>query len=141
LAEHLFTSVWILDNRVDVSLDFVNEFDPKPCAFLFASNVEGPPQSHGTGAILAVDPATAGIKWRFDLVSTPSAGMLATAGGLVFTGDRQGYVIALDDRTGKVLWKFQTGGAVAAPPITYSLEGKQYLEIAAGGSILTFTVK
>jgi len=106
-----------------------------------ASNVEGPPNSHGTGAVLAVDPTTAGIKWRFDMVSTPTAGILATAGGLVFTGDRQGYLIAFDDRTGKVLWKFQTGGPIVAPPISYALEGKQYVEVAAGGSILTFTLK
>ena len=44
--------------------------------------------------------------------------MLATAGGLVFTGDSFGYLIALDARTGKVAWKFQTGGAIAAPPIS-----------------------
>jgi alcohol dehydrogenase (cytochrome c) len=106
-----------------------------------ASNVEAPPNSHGTGAILAVDPTTAETKWRFNMVSTPSAGILATAGGLVFTGDRQGYLIAFDARTGKVLWKFQTGGPVVAPPIAYALEGKQYIEVAAGGSILTFALK
>jgi alcohol dehydrogenase (cytochrome c) len=106
-----------------------------------ASNVESPPNSHGTGAILAVDPTTAGIKWRFNMVSTPTAGILATAGGLVFSGDRQGYLIAFDDRTGKVLWKFQTGGSIVSPPITYALDGKQYIEVAAGGSIMTFTVK
>jgi alcohol dehydrogenase (cytochrome c) len=106
-----------------------------------ASNTETPPNARGTGAILAVDPATAEVKWRFDMVSTPSGGMLATAGGLVFTGDRQGYLIAFDDRTGKVLWKFQTGGPIVSPPISYALNGKQYIEVAAGGSILTFTVK
>ena len=103
--------------------------------------MEAPPQSHGRGAVLAVDPVTAATKWRFDMVSTPSAGILATAGGLVFTGDRQGYLIALDDRTGKVRWKFQTGGPIVAPPISYALEGKQYIGVAAGGSILTFTLK
>jgi len=64
-----------------------------------------------------------------------------TAGGLVFTGDRQGYLIAFDDRTSKVLWKFQAGGPILAPPISYALEGKQYIEVAAGSSILTFTLK
>jgi alcohol dehydrogenase (cytochrome c) len=106
-----------------------------------ASNTETAPNSHGTGAILAIDPATSEIKWRFDMVSAPSSGMLATAGGLVFTGDRQGYLMAFDDRSGKVLWKFQTGGAIVAPPISYALNGKQYIEVAAGGSILTFTIK
>ena len=106
-----------------------------------ASNVEGPPGTHGTGAILAVDPTTAQTRWRFDMVSTPSAGLLATAGGLVFTGDAQGYLIAFDDRTGKVLWKFQTGASVHAPPISYAVDGKQYVAIVAGESIIAFTLK
>jgi alcohol dehydrogenase (cytochrome c) len=105
-----------------------------------ASTVEGRPNDHATGAILAVDPTTGETTWRFDLVSTPSAGMLATAGGLVFTGDSQGFLIAFDARTGKVLWKFQTGGSVSAPPITYALDGKQYIAVAAGGSMLAFAL-
>jgi glucose dehydrogenase len=67
--------------------------------------------------------------------------VLATAGGLVFTGDREGYLIALDARAGKPLWKFQTGGAVIAPPVTYSLGGKQYVAVAAGSSLLTFALR
>jgi alcohol dehydrogenase (cytochrome c) len=106
-----------------------------------ASNVEGPPGTHGTGAILAVDPATAQIQWRFDMVTTPSAGLLATAGGLVFTGDKEGYLMAFDDRTGKVLWKFETGAPIVAPPISYAVDGKQHIAVAAGGSILTFALK
>jgi len=105
-----------------------------------ASTVEGPQKQHGTGAILAVDPATGESKWRFDMVSTPSAGILATAGGLVFSGDAQGYAIAFDARTGKVLWKFQTGGPIVAPPITYSVDGTQYVAVAAGGSMLVFAL-
>jgi outer membrane protein assembly factor BamB len=98
------------------------------------------PKEYKGGSILAVNPATGDTKWRFETVTTPSGGMLATAGGLVFTGDGQGYVFALDARTGKSLWHFQAGGPVAAPPITYSLAGKQYLAVAAGDSILTFTL-
>jgi alcohol dehydrogenase (cytochrome c) len=92
------------------------------------------------GSILAVNPVTGDTKWRFETVTPPSGGMLATAGGLVFTGDGQGYVFALDARTGKPVWHFQTGGTVVAPPITYSLAGKQYLAVAAGDSILTFAL-
>jgi len=66
--------------------------------------------------------------------------MLATAGGLVFTGDGHGYLVALDARTGKPLWHFQTGGNIIAPPITYSLNGKQQVAIAAGTSIITFAL-
>jgi alcohol dehydrogenase (cytochrome c) len=74
------------------------------------------------------------------LFRTISAGVLATGGGLVFTGDGQGYLVALDARTGKALWHFQTGGSIVAPPITYTLNGKQQIAIAAGSSILTFAL-
>jgi len=67
--------------------------------------------------------------------------LLATAGGLIFAGDREGYFMALDARTGKPLWKFQTGGVVIAPPITYMLDEKQYIAVAAGGSMMTFALR
>jgi len=98
------------------------------------------PLEPATGAVLAMDPATGETKWRFDTVTPPSSGLLTTAGGLVFAGDREGYFMALDARTGKPLWKFQTGGMVIAPPVTYLLEGRQYIAVAAGSSILTFAL-
>jgi alcohol dehydrogenase (cytochrome c) len=91
-----------------------------------------------TGATVAVDPKTGTTQWRFEMVRPPSGGVLATAGGLVFTGDSDGYLIALDARNGNVLWKFQTGSGILAPPISYSLNGKQYIAIAAGTNIMTF---
>jgi len=94
----------------------------------------------GTGRILAVDPKNGNTVWSFDMVSGPTAGLLATAGGLVFTGDAEGYVIAFDARTGKVLWRFQAGGVVIAPPISYALNGRQYIAVAAGQSMLTFAL-
>jgi glucose dehydrogenase len=74
------------------------------------------------------------------MVSTPSSGLLATAGGLVFSGDSQGYFTALDATSGKPLWKFQTGSSVRAPAITYSFRGKQWVAVMAGGSLMTFTL-
>jgi alcohol dehydrogenase (cytochrome c) len=93
-----------------------------------------------SGWVLALDPATGEIKWRFELVHGEKAGLLATGGGVVFTGDWEGYVFALDARTGKVLWHFQAGGMVDAAPITYSLDGKQVVAVASGSAILTFTL-
>jgi alcohol dehydrogenase (cytochrome c) len=58
----------------------------------------------------------------------------------VFTGDPQGYAIAFDARTGRVLWKFQAGGPIVAPPITYSVDGTQYVAVAAGGSMVAFAL-
>jgi alcohol dehydrogenase (cytochrome c) len=90
--------------------------------------------------VVAIDPATGETRWRFEMVTPTSAGMLTTAGGLVFTGDGQGYLVALDARTGKPLWHFQTGGQIKGPPITYTLNGKQRVAIAAGSSIMTFAL-
>ena len=95
------------------------------------------PKQPNSGSVVAVDPATGQSKWRFEAVSKPS-GLLATGGGLVFTGDPDGYLIALDARTGKVLWHFQTGAGIRAPAISYSLRGKQYIAVAAGPNIVAF---
>ena len=100
----------------------------------------GIPDEPSKGSIVAVDPATGETKWRYEMVSTPSSGLLATAGGLVFGGDPQGYVTAFDAETGKVLWKFQSGGTVAAAPITYRFREKQYVAVAAGEAIMTFAL-
>ncbi len=91
-----------------------------------------------TGSLIAIEPATGKIRWRFRMVSPPSGGVLATAGGLVFFGDSFGYLIALDARTGKVLWKFQTGSPIMAPPVSYQVDGKQQVAVAAGSSIIAF---
>lgn len=134
------TGLYYFGSSENCELFFKTKHDFTVGQWYQASTVEAPRNQHGTGAILAVDPTTGATKWRFDLVSTPSAGMLATAGGLVFSGDRQGYLIALDAQTGKVLWKFQTGGSVSAPPISFALNGKQYIAVAAGGAMLAFAL-
>jgi PQQ-dependent dehydrogenase (methanol/ethanol family) len=90
------------------------------------------------GAVRALDPATGEIKWEFKTFRPSYAGTLTTAGGLVFTGDNDGYVMALDAAAGKLLWKVNAGGRVASTPITYSLDGRQYVTYAVGSSIFTF---
>jgi alcohol dehydrogenase (cytochrome c) len=104
------------------------------------STAVGLPTAPTAGSVIAVDPATGQTKWRTEMVTPLSGGLLATAGGLVFLGDREGYLMALDASTGKPLWKFQTGGVVIAPPISYSMDGKQYVAVAAGASLITFTL-
>ena len=105
-----------------------------------ASTAAGVPAEPNSGAVVAIDPSTGETRWRYKMVSTPSGGLLATAGGLVFSGDQEGYFTALDARTGDVLWKFQTGGRVSAPPITYSFRGRQYITVAARESLITFAL-
>jgi alcohol dehydrogenase (cytochrome c) len=85
-----------------------------------------------TGYLKAFD--VANKKWLWQLPSTLPmfAGVLATKGGVVFTGDQLGHALAVDADTGKVLWKFQTGSGINASPITYELDGKQYVAILSG---------
>jgi alcohol dehydrogenase (cytochrome c) len=98
------------------------------------------PKLHSKGSIIAVDAATAATKWRYEMLRSPSGGMLTTAGNLLITGDQFGYLIALDARTGKLLWKFQTGGSIGAGPISYSFRGRQYIAVAASGALITFAL-
>jgi alcohol dehydrogenase (cytochrome c) len=90
------------------------------------------------GAIRALEATTGTLKWEFKLVTPPMSGVLATAGGLVFGGTDEGNFFALDAETGKPLWDLQLGGAVRANPISFAVDGKQYVSIAAGYSIFVF---
>ncbi|HKE09183.1 MAG TPA: PQQ-binding-like beta-propeller repeat protein, partial [Candidatus Acidoferrum sp.] len=92
------------------------------------------------GAVRAIDPKTGEIRWEYKEFSAPWGGNLSTAGHLVFTGDLEGNLIALDADTGKHLWHFQTGAAIYAAPITYELGGRQYVAIPSGTTLLTFAL-
>ena len=85
------------------------------------------------GHNIAMDPITGKKKWSVPLVErASSAGMLATDGGLVFTGDVNGKFMALDEETGKTLWEFQTSSSINATAVTYMHKGRQYISIASG---------
>jgi len=91
-----------------------------------------------SGAIKALDPKTGDVRWEFPLHSPPWSGVLSTAGGLVFGGTAEGNVFALDASTGKPLWDFQTGATVTSNPISYELDGRQYIALAAGRALIAF---
>ena len=81
----------------------------------------------------AMDPLTGKRKWQIRLDDhVTQAGMLTTDGGLVFTGRMTGEFVAIDEATGKVVWQFQTGSGVNAPPITYTHKGRQYVTVLSG---------
>ncbi len=90
------------------------------------------------GHFAAINPLTGEKKWEVPLTEVPSAaGMLATGGGIVFTGKITGEFVALDQDTGKTLWQFKTGSSVNSTAITYTHKGRQYVTIASGlGGIL-----
>jgi alcohol dehydrogenase (cytochrome c) len=92
------------------------------------------------GALKAIEATTGTVKWEFKELSSCDAGILATTTGLVFSGTSDGYVYALNATTGDPLWRFQTGGIILGPPVTFLVDGKQYLAIAAGSALFTFAL-
>jgi alcohol dehydrogenase (cytochrome c) len=92
------------------------------------------------GMVKAIDPLTGEARWSFEFYRAGWGGTLSTSGGLLFAGDADGFLVALDSRTGKLLWKVQTGAEIATAPITYAVGGKQYVTIASGAALLTFTL-
>jgi alcohol dehydrogenase (cytochrome c) len=87
------------------------------------------------GNITAVDYNTGKIRWQVKTPQPMIGGILATAGGLVFTGEGNGRFAAYDSETGSMLWNFQAGAGVNAPPSSYTVDGKQYVVVAAGGNV------
>jgi len=84
-------------------------------------------EAEGYGAIRAIDPTTGEKKWDFKMVNYTESGVLSTAGGLVFGGGMDGDFVALDATTGKPLWHVYLGGANASGPMSYAVNGKQYI--------------
>ncbi len=92
------------------------------------------PEEEQWGNVVAVEYDTGRIRWKVKTAQPMIGGILATAGGLVFTGEGNGLFKAYDAATGSVLWKFQAGAGVNAPPSSYTVDGKQYVVVAAGGN-------
>ena len=87
-----------------------------------------------TGTFSAIDVDTGHIAWQYHAAKPMIGGALATAGGLVFTGEGDGTLVAFDAKTGKKLWTHSFDGGVNAPPISYQVNGTQYIAVAAGGN-------
>ncbi|HWK53941.1 MAG TPA: PQQ-dependent dehydrogenase, methanol/ethanol family [Hyphomicrobiales bacterium] len=92
------------------------------------------------GVIRAYAPATLEPAWEFNLGNITWGGVLSTAGNLVFGGGKDGYFVALDARSGALLWKASLGGQVNAGPMSYLANGRQYVAVAAGSALFTFAL-
>jgi alcohol dehydrogenase (cytochrome c) len=108
-----------------VSRDRVNRRDPKS----------------GYGAVRALNPATGEKVWEFKMMEVSEGGLLTTASNILFSGNREGHVFALDAGSGTLLWSKYLGGQTAASPVTYLVNGKQYISIAVGHSLFTFGLR
>jgi alcohol dehydrogenase (cytochrome c) len=99
------------------------------------------PGEQGEKFLRAIDVQSGEIRWEYPMVGAGDswAGTLSTAGGLVFFGDDSGYVVAAEAKSGKPLWHFNTGAArLSASPMTYAINGRQYVTLASGTNIVTF---
>jgi alcohol dehydrogenase (cytochrome c) len=97
-------------------------------------------EAEGYGALRALDPATGEKKWDFKMVDYTESGVLSTVSDLVFGGGREGHFFAVDARTGELLWSVNLGGTVASGPISYEVDGRQYVAVGANGALHVFAL-
>ncbi len=96
------------------------------------------PIDNYASAIRALDPTTGDLQWEFPIKARSRAGVLATAGDLVFSGSVDGYFYALDAVTGEELWHIPLSGRMNANPMTYAVDGQQYVTMPVGNVVYTF---
>ncbi|WP_411351553.1 PQQ-dependent methanol/ethanol family dehydrogenase [Leisingera aquaemixtae] len=104
----------------------------KGAAYLGAGFTIKPNYEDHIGSLKAIDPDTGEIKWEYKNDAPLWAGVMTTAGGLVFTGTPEGRFIAFDDETGEELWSFQTGSGIVGQPVTWEQDGVQYVSVVSG---------
>jgi alcohol dehydrogenase (cytochrome c) len=97
-------------------------------------------EAEGYGAIRAIDPRTGEKKWDFKMVSFTECGVLTTASDILFGGGMDGNFVALDAKNGEPLWHAYLGGVNASGPITYAVDGKQYVVGTGGGVMYVFAL-
>jgi alcohol dehydrogenase (cytochrome c) len=104
----------------------------KGAAYLGAGFTIKPIFEDHIGSLKAIDPNTGETKWEYKNPAPLWGGVMTTAGGLVFTGTPEGFFKAFDADTGAELWSFQTGSGVVGQPITFEMEGEQYVTVVSG---------
>ena len=93
----------------------------------------------GTQGVMAFDPESMKTQWRFELQQDSlSSGVLATAGGVVFAASQEGNLLALDAKTGKALWHFEAGAGIPSSPMSYAVDGKQYVAVSSNNVLYAF---
>ena len=135
------TGLFYVPERNGYSIFYLLETDPRGSMGL--GGVERVTVGAAGSFLTAIDPTTGAIAWRREYPGAGEGGggggLLATAGGLVFGGDAGGSIVAYDARSGKPVWHSRIG-MVTNAPITYMLDGRQYLLVASNDSLYAFTL-
>ena len=144
------TNWWSPAYSPRTGLLYVNAFDGEALFFIrdeeyvegdtyLGGGTETPlPIDHYHSAIRAIDPATGEVRWEFPMTPRSRAGVLATAGDLVFSASVDGYFYALDAESGAPLWQISLGGRVNASPMSYAVGGRQFVTMTIGNTLYTF---
>ena len=132
------TGLYYVAAREKSSIYFKRQAEFKPGTFFAGGGEQSLDPNEEWGAIRALDSTTGEQRWQFKLTTPPWAGVMSTAGGLVFSGTNEGNVFALDASTGKPLWDFQTGSPITANPISFLVNGQQRVAIAADHVLYVF---
>ncbi len=113
---------------------------PEPLKGFSGGGAANKPRDRGQFFLRAIDPVTGKRVWEYPMTGPAEtwAGTVSTAGGLVFFGDDDGHLVAVNASTGKHLWHFQTGESMVASPMSYSVDGKQYVAIASSTAVFAF---
>jgi alcohol dehydrogenase (cytochrome c) len=119
---------------------YLNDSQYEPGRLFMAASKRALSNEDPKGFLRALNAVTGELAWEFEVHTPPWCGLLATAGGVVFSGTEEGDFFVVDAATGKLLWRFRTGGRIIANPITYRSEGRQFVAIAAGSSLITFAL-
>ena len=104
----------------------------KGAAYLGSGFTIKPNYEDHIGSLQAIDPTTGEWKWEYKNDAPLWGGVMTTAGGLVFFGTPEGEFLALDDETGETLWSFQTGSGIVGQPVTWEMDGEQYVSVVSG---------
>ena len=144
------TNWWSPAYSPRTGLLYVNAFDGEALFFIrdeeyvegdtyLGGGTETPlPIDHYHSAIRAIDPTSGEVRWEFPMTPRSRAGVLATAGDLVFSASVDGYFYALDAESGAPLWQISLGGRVNASPMSYAVGGRQYVTMTIGNTLYTF---
>ncbi len=135
------TGLLYVSCREGSSMYFKGETEYQPGTRYWGSMFVNEPTMHNWyGAVRAFDPVTAELQWEHKLFQPAWAGLISTAGSLVFAGTSDGFFKALDAETGNELWRINLGGAVQASPMAFEANGRQMMAVAAGGGLFVFAL-
>ncbi|MEX2264345.1 MAG: PQQ-dependent dehydrogenase, methanol/ethanol family [Bryobacteraceae bacterium] len=124
-----------------ISTKSADTFRPGGFPFMATGYIESPEEPWRMH-VRALELTTGKLVWDYEQIGSRryGAGLLSTAGGLIFSGDDQGFFTALDAASGKALWHFNTGMRISASPMTYSFKGQQYVAVSAGVNVVAFAL-